>query len=352
MGLPCGTYSTDYGRDIAIIRTKAQWGLLITFIALLFTLPLYVTDEYILNIINIACIILVSVLGLNILTGYCGQISIAQSAFMAVGAYASGLLAVKLSLPFWICLPVAGLMAGVVGLFFGLPSLRLSGFYLVMASLAAQFIIIFLAIHLFGLTGGTKGLKVPSPHLSFIVFESDRSWYFLIITITCIMVFIATGLVRTKLGRAFIAIRDNELAAEAMGISLFQYKLLAFFIGCFFAGIAGAMWAHYINFVHPEQFSLMDSIWQLGMIIVGGMGSITGSIFGVLFIKGLEVIARDFLSPWIASYFPSLGATVAQAMGQIVFGLAIVAFLIFEPRGLNHRWEILKSYYQRWPFAY
>jgi branched-chain amino acid transport system permease protein len=351
MTLPCGMYSNDYSKDMCIIRTNAQWTLAIIFILLLFMFPLYFTEEYLLNVINMACITLISVLGLNILTGYCGQISIAQSAFMAVGAYASGLLAVKLWLPFWICLPGAGIIAGAVGLAFGLPSLRLRGFYLVMASLAAQFIITFFAIHLVTLTGGTSGLKVPVPHLSFIAFDSERSWYFLIIIITCIMVFVSTGIIRGKFGRAFIAIRDNELAAESMGISLFHYKLLAFFIGCFFAGIAGSIWAHYINFVHPEQFSLMDSIWQLGMIIVGGMGSITGSILGVLFLKGLEVIATDCFSPWISNLFPSLGATAPQAMGQIVFGLAIVGFLILEPRGLVHQWKMLKSYYQRWPFT-
>lgn len=346
-----GTHNLGYYKDIAIIKTKAQLGLFISFMVLLFTFPLYVPDAYILSLINIMAITLVSVLGLNFLFGYCGQISIAQSAFMAVGAYTSGVLTTRFGLSFLPCMIASGLMAGVIGIVFGFSSLRLKGLYLVMATLAAQFIIMFFALHLVSITGGISGLRVPPVQLGSITFDSERSCYFLIMIITCIMTFFATSLSRTKVSRALFAIRDNEAAAEVMGISLFRYKLLAFFIGCFYAGIAGSMWGYYIGFVHPEQFTLMESIMQFGMVVIGGMGSIMGSVFGVVFVKGLDILSRDFLAPGLAATFPAVAATASQSLSQIVFGLALAVFLIFEPKGINHLWRIVKRHFSRWPLV-
>lgn len=351
MGFTSSRYNTSYEKDAAIVRTRLQWGFMIGFIVLLFSFPFYVDSDYWINVLNLAAITLISVLGLNFLLGYCGQISLAQSAFMAIGAYTSALLANKLALPFWVSMPVAGLVAGLVGLIFGFSSLKLKGFYLVMATLAAQLIIMYLISHM-SLTGGVEGIILSYAHLGPVVFNTGRSSYFLIMTITVIMVFFSTGLARAKIGRAFIAIRDNDLAAEVMGINLFHYKVFAFFLGCFYAGIAGSMWAYYTGLVHPEQFTLIDSIWQLAMVLVGGMGSIMGSIFGVAFFKVLDLLARDFIGPWVGAVFPALAINITMGMVQIIFGLAIILFVIFEPRGINHRWQILKNYYRLWPFTY
>ena len=149
------------------------------------------------------------------------------------------------------------------------------------------------------------------------------------------------------MGRAFVAVRDNDIAAEVMGVNVFRTKLWAFFVGCFYAGIAGALWAHYMNIAHYQHFSLMDSVWYLGMLVVGGLGSVMGPVFGVFLIRLLtEFVA--IISPSI----PLVGEAEAATLGQIVFGLVVVLFLIYEPRGLVHRWEIFKTSYRLWPFAH
>ena len=204
--LPCGTYPGSYQEDIAVVRTRLQWGLLIAGLALLFCLPLF-TDLRWMSFINITMIYIIAVLGLNILTGYCGQISIGHAAFMAVGAYTSAILVTKLGFPFWVALPCAGIMAGLVGLIFGLPSLRVKGFYLVLATLAAQFIIMWVIMRIRFLTGGYAGIKVPRPELGGIVFDTDQSYFYIIAVLLVIMTFLAKNIVRTKVGRAFIAIR-------------------------------------------------------------------------------------------------------------------------------------------------
>ena len=348
--LPGGSYPANYDEDTAIVRTRLQWGILIASLAVFFCVPLFTSPAW-MGFINITLIYIVAVLGLNILTGYCGQISIAQAAFMAVGGYSSALLVTKLGFPFWIALPCAGIITGLVGLIFGLPSLRIRGFYLLLATLAAQFIIMSVIRRAEPLTGGMVGMRVPAPQLGGVVFDTDRSYYYVIAAVLLIMTFFSVNIIRSKAGRAFIAIRDSELSAEVMGINLYTYKLLAFFIGCFYAGVAGSLWAHYMRELGPEQFTLMNSIWFLGMMIVGGMGSTLGAYLGTIFIRGLEE-ATLIAGPALANAFPLLGRQITVAAAMIVFGLVIVVFLIFEPRGLAHRWEVLKSTYRMYPFSY
>jgi branched-chain amino acid transport system permease protein len=271
MSLPSGTFNQSYAQDMAIIRTKTQWVILFAFLVFLFTCPLYFSDRF-LTILTIIGITLISVHGLNILTGYCGQISMGHAGFMAVGGYVSGILCAKLGWSFWAALPTAGLAAGLVGLIFGLPSLRIKGFYLIMATIAAHFIIIWLILQLSGITGGADGLAVPRPRIGSFVLESKASYFYLVMIIACLATFLAKNIVRTRAGRAFIAIRDNDLAAEVMGINIWIYKLLAFFIGCVFAGVAGSLLVHYIAFASVDEFPFMNSVWYLGMLIVGGYG--------------------------------------------------------------------------------
>ena len=348
---PCGTYDESYAQDMAIVRTRLQWILLIGGLILLFCLPLFVGGRW-LNLLNLIGISLIAVLGLNILTGYCGQISLGQAAFMAVGAYTSAILTAKLGFSFWAALPCAGLSAGIVGLIFGLPSLRVKGFYLAMATLAAMFIIPVIISHpLAGITGGVRSLIVPAPRVVGIACTSPQSMFYIIIPIAVLMTFFAKNLVRTGVGRAFIAIRDNDLAAEVQGVNVFGYKLLAFFICSVYAGVAGSLWAHWMRAINPEHFTLMDSIWYLGMMIVGGMGSTAGAVFGVAFLRILDELTK-ILGMTLSGIFVVWGAFIQAALGPIVYGLVIILFIVFEPRGLAHRWEIFKASYRLRPFAY
>lgn len=348
---PCGTYDESYAQDMAIVRTRWQWIMMIGFLIILFTLPTWLPGQW-LNLVNLIGISLIAVLGLNILTGYCGQISLGQAAFMAVGAYTSGVLTAKLGWPFWAALPCAALMSGLVGIIFGLPSLRVKGFYLAMATLAAQFIIPAIIINpLEGLTGGTHSLVVPAPRVGDMAVTTVQGMFFIIMPITVLMTFFAKNIVRTGVGRAFIAIRDNDLAAEVMGINVFGYKLLAFFICSIYAGVAGALWAHWMRAINPDHFTFMDSIWYAGMMIVGGMGSITGAIFGTVFLRVLDELTK-IMGMQLSTIFITWASFIQGALGPIVYGLVIVLFIIFEPRGLAHRWEIFKASYRLRPFAY
>jgi branched-chain amino acid transport system permease protein len=301
-----------------------------------------------LTILTTMGIAVVSVHGLNILTGYCGQISIGHSGFMAVGGYTSAILCAKLGWPFWAALPCGALAAGIAGLLFGLPSLKIKGFYLIMATIAAQFIIIWIIIQLRSVTGGTDGLLVPKPTIGGIALSSKTNYYYLVMVFVVLATITAHNIVRTRAGRAFIAIRDNDLAAEVMGVSLWSYKLQAFFIGCIYAGVAGSLLVHYIRFVSIEQFPFMDSVWYLGMLFVGGMGSTTGAIFGVIALKLLDELVT-VAGPILAA---AVAPQAAASLALISHGLIIIIFLIFEPRGLHHRWEIIKAYFRLWPFSH
>jgi len=349
MSLPSGTRNYTYAQDMAIMRTKTHWALFIGSLVLLLTSPLYL-GNYWLGVANLIGITLIAATGLNLLVGYCGQLSIGHAGFIAVGAYTSAVLTNRFELPFLVGLVCAGLMAGFIGLIFGLPSARVKGFYLAITTIAAQFIIIWVINH-WSLTGGFVGIKVPYASIAGFEFRSETSQFYLIMGIAALCIFFAKNLARTKIGRAFIAIRDNDLAAEVMGINLLYYKLLAFFIGCFMAGIAGSLLAHWIGFLNAEQFSLTESILYIGMIIIGGLGTTIGPIFGVVLIRLLQQILTVIFVPFLEStnILPSGFATGVTPM---LFGLVIILFLILEPRGLAHRWVLLKSAYRLWPFSY
>jgi branched-chain amino acid transport system permease protein len=347
MGLPGGTFQESYSQDMAIVRTRTQWVILLAFLAFLFTCPLYFSDR-ILTILTIIGITVISVHGLSILTGYCGQISIGHAGFMAVGAYTSAVLCAKLGFSFWAALPCAALAAGIAGLIFGLPSLRIKGFYLIMATIAAQFIIIWFILQFRNVTGGGDGLAVPRPEIGDFVLKSKSSYFYLVMIIACLATFLAKNIVRTRAGRAFIAIRDNDIAAEVMGVNLWAYKLLAFFIGCVFAGVAGSLLVHYFAFASPTQFPFMDSVWYLGMLIVGGMGSTAGAVFGAVALKLLDELVT-IVGPILSA---AVAPQAAASLGLIMRGLVIIIFLIFEPRGLAHRWGMVKAYYRLWPFSH
>jgi branched-chain amino acid transport system permease protein len=349
MDLPCGTRNYDYARDMAILRTKTHWALFIALLLILFTAPLYLSNSW-LSRCNLIGITIIAITGLNILTGYCGQLSIGHAGFMAVGAYTTGILTGKLGMPFLAGLICSGFSAGLIGLIFGLPSVRVKGFYLAITTIAAQFIIIWVINH-WSLTGGFVGMSVPRASIGGFTFRSEASQFYLIMVITAICILFANNLARSRVGRAFIAVRDNDLAAEVMGINLTYYKLLAFFIGCFLAGIAGALFAHWTGFLNAENFTLTDSILYIGMIIIGGLGTTIGPILGAVVIRILQDRIM-YIAPVLERAFPAIPAGFTSGIAPMVFGLVIVLFLILEPRGLAHRWVLFKAAYRLWPFSY
>ena len=347
MGLRTGTFHENYAQDMAVLHSGRQWGAVAALLIFLLICPLFFSDRM-LTILTTIGIAVISVHGLNILTGYCGQISIGHSGFMAVGGYTSAILCAKLGWPFWAALPCAALAAGIAGLIFGLPSLKIKGFYLIMATIAAQFIIIWTIIQLRSITGGTDGLSIPRATIGSISLNSKTNYFYLVMILTCLATITAHNITRTRAGRAFIAIRDNDLAAEVMGISLWSYKLQAFFIGCIYAGVAGSLLIHYFSFASTEQFPFMDSVWYLGMLIVGGMGSTTGAILGVVALKVLDELVT-IVGPILAA---AIAPQAAASLAIISHGLVIIIFLIFEPRGLHHRWEMVKTYFRLWPYSH
>jgi branched-chain amino acid transport system permease protein len=313
--------------------------------------PMFGSDVW-LAFISTTAVTVIALQGLNILSGYCGQISIGHTAFMAVGAYASTILAAQFGLPFWLCLPCGGLGAGLIGLLFGLPSLRVKGYYLALTTIAAQYLIIYMIKTPFPeITGGAIALNVPEVRLGSFVLSTETHFYYFIMIMLIIMTFFAKSLMRSHFGRTFVAIRDNDIASEAMGISLYKYKLLAFFLGCFYAGIAGSIWAAYSRVISPDDFTLTNSIWYMGMMIIGGLGSTLGPFFGAIFIGVLRE-ACVLCGPWVTSIIPQLGAQITASLVEMTFGITIILFLVFEPRGLSHRWEIMKESYRLWPFSY
>lgn len=344
---PSGVFNTSYKQDIAIIRTNLQRVMFIALLVGLFALPL-LYQGYWIGFLLFVGISAIAALGLMLLSGYCGQISLGHSAFMGVGAFTAALLVAKLGVSFWLALPAAGIMAGLAGLVFGAPSLRLKGFYLALATLAAQFILMWLLYRFFG---GASGVRVPPPSIGGLVLDSDAKFYYLVMVLLVLLTFFAKNIVRSRTGRAFVAVRDNDIAAETMGIAVFRYKLLAFFIGCFYAGIAGALFVFWLGTAQAEHYTLLNSIWFLAMVVVGGMGSITGALFGAAFIRIVEEVGRR-VAPMIGGLVPGLALTVGAALPDIFIGLAIVVFLILEPRGLSHRWEMFKSSYRLHPFSY
>ena len=468
---PAGIFDTTYEDDMAIDRTPRDklWKNL-AFLALLLV-PLLsvsgplgvklISDQYV-SLIGRIAIFVIAVQGLNLLVGYSGQISLGHAAFMAIGAYGSAIMARELGFSFWVALPASALLTGLIGLIFGLPSLRVKGFYLAMATLAAQFIIPWvLRYPMEDLTGGTRPLNVPAPMigpflpyaddlisdetpltfaagdpyfvdviaarfvelegetptlelvnpagevvpsgdvnmtaqkdadgnviaLSYIAskageyrvniaradgggevvarvsrgkalsFASDIAMYYIIVPLSALLMFLARNIIRTRTGRAFISVRDNDLAAELLGINVFTTKLRAFFLSAVYAGVAGCLLAFERNSLSLDMFQLDVSIEMLAMLIIGGAGFPLGAMFGVAFIRLLQEAAIPTLRPLLADLLPQVlpfidAVNITSAINPILFGGALIVFLVLEPRGIAHRWEVLKVAWKIRPYAY
>ena len=349
---PAGDFDRSYEQDKAIIRQEWQWVLLALAMLGLATAPLW-GNAYVIATLNRLAYTIVAVQGLNIVTGYTGQISLGQAAFMLVGGYISALLVTHLGLSTFLALPLAAVGTGLVGLIFGLPSLRVKGFYLAMATLAAQFIIPWLTRHTFpDYLGGSAGrISAPVPHIGDFLFNSGARYFYISLVVLLITTVLVANVTRTRLGRAFVAIRDNDLAAELLGVNLFGYKLRAFFIAAALAGVAGALRAHYQREIGTELgYGLDESIILLGMLVIGGLGTNVGPFLGAVTVILLEDLA-NVVGGQVALLFPEQSARLLTSFRPIFFGLALMLFLIFEPRGLAHRWQLIKAGWRLRPFS-
>jgi branched-chain amino acid transport system permease protein len=345
----CGDFRQTYAEDMAIFETPLPRILLVVFLALLATLP-FVAGSFWMDVVNRILIAVIAAMGLNILTGFTGQISLGNAAFLAVGAYATAFLAGRLGLPFPLVVPAAGILTALVGMVFGVPSLRLKGLYLAVATLAAHFVIEFTVSHWESVTGGVNGTSIPAAKLGPLELGGDRRLFWLTLGLATLLLWFAKNLFRTKVGKAFVAIRDQDISAEVMGVNVFKYKLLSFGVSSFYVGVAGSLLAYQARIISPENFPITVAIDQLGMIIIGGLGSVLGSIFGAVFVTLLPELLR-LVTGALSDTFPRLqGLFAPLKMG--LFGLAIVLFLVFEPDGMAARWHKIKAYWKLYPFSY
>lgn len=345
----CGEFRVNYREDMAIYKIPRVRYRVFAIIAFFAVFP-FLFSEYTVGLATLCGIAAIGAIGLNILTGFTGLISIGVGAFLGVGGYTSAILTTKLGLSFWIALPLAGVITALVGALFGIPSLRLKGLYLAMATLAAQVIILFVISRWDSLTGGTAGLVLERPSIGGYALYSETGYYYLMLAVLLFTTIFAMNLFRSRVGRAFVAVRDRDVAAEVMGIDLFKYKVLAFAVSSFFVGIAGALLGHYTMIVSPELYSIQVSIEYLAMILVGGLGSVLGSIYGAVFITLLPVVLRSIIEV-LSAFFPELDAVFA-GLREVVFGGIIILFLIYEPEGLAKMWRNIKDYFKLWPFSY
>jgi branched-chain amino acid transport system permease protein len=347
--MQCGGFRISYRSDERIFDTVVPIVGIVLLLGVLLLVPSYATT-YWLDVLNRIGIAIIGALGLNILVGYTGQISIGHAAFLAVGAYATAILEIHAGLPFYLAIPAAALITSGFGLIFGIPSLRLKGLYLAIATLAAHFITSYGIIHWESVTKGVLGLMVPTASIFGIPLDSDARIFYLVIALVIPATFFAKNLFRTRVGRAFIAIRDRDVAAGVMGVSLYRYKLLAFVISSAYAGVAGGLMAHHSRILFPDAFTLLVAIDYLAMIIIGGLGSILGCIFGAIFMTLLpEVLKLSATS--LTGVYPNAFGLIASTR-DIVFGLAVILFLMYEPQGLARIWLRIRSYWKLWPYAY
>jgi branched-chain amino acid transport system permease protein len=312
------------------------WLVAIALAAVLMVLP-YFSTGYILFLATLVAINIIATVGLNITVGYAGLLSIGHSAFIGVGAYASALMAIHLGTPLALNLVIGGIAAFIVGVVFGAPSLRIKGVYLAIATLAAQYSLYFVFQQWTPVTGGDRGLSVPGTD---ILGLRETGFYYFVLAVMVLLCVAARNLFRTRVGRAFIALRERDYAAEVLGIDVVRYKLLAFAIGAAYAGVAGALLGSFLRIVNPDQYTLLASVFFLAAVVVGGQASILGSILGAAFMTLMPELLRTLLE-----FSGALGvsdiAGILSPLREFIFGAMIVGFLIFEPRGfagLYYRW--------------
>ena len=351
--IPSSDFRTSYAADTTIFPTTTSRNFAILGILLLAVCPMFL-DRYWLSILIQVGYLSIAALGLNILVGFTGQISIGHAAFFGFGAFASAWVSNSWGVPVFFAIPIAGVLTTAVGMVFGLPAARLKGLYLAIATLAAQFILQDFFSRAEWFSGGVAGTIAEPFSIFGMSFGTDETYFYVVLAWVVVCYLFATNLMRSRDGRALVAVRDHYLSAEMMGINLTKYRTLSFGLSSFFAGIGGALYAHYLQYVSVEGFTILLSIQFLGMIIIGGLGSVAGTLMGTAFMVLLPEVmtwGTDMLSGSAIDRALVLGNNVSY-LREMAIGLAIVLFLIFEPDGLAHRWRQTRAYWKLYPFSY
>ncbi|MCW5730791.1 MAG: branched-chain amino acid ABC transporter permease [Alphaproteobacteria bacterium] len=334
-------FKTDYNQDIRLFKHEGTifwYGMLgLVLLVAPFALPEFYVGE-----LASVFIYAIAGVGLMLLVGFTGQVSLGHAAFLGIGAYCNAYLQNN-GVPFVLAAPAAGMLSGIVGFLVGLPALRMTGIYLAIATLAFAQIIEQVFIRWESVTGGFAGFPVPKPTLFGAAVDGDREFYFVCLVVLVLVIVAAINLLRSPTGRAWVAIRDSEIAAQSMGVNLAIYKTSAFGISAFFTGIAGALFAHKISYLAPDIFTILLSIQLLLMVVVGGLGSLHGAIYGAVFVVLLPLfisIMRDYLP-----------ANIARQPGLEpgLFGLILVLVILFEPMGIYGRWLKIKLFFSLFP---
>ena len=346
---PCGDFRTTYASDMAIFATPVTRYAALAFVVALLLVPTF-GNPYMLNLMIQIGYYGIAALGLNLVVGFTGQISLGHSAFFGFGAFASAWLNNSFGIPVFFAIPLAGCLTMLVGLFVGIPAGRIKGLYLAIATLASQFILEDFFARAEWFTGGSAGAMAEYFTLFGYTFDSDQSYYYIVLIYVVVIFTFTSNLVRTRDGRALVAVRDHYLSAEIMGINLTWYRVMSFGLSALYAGIGGALFAHYLGFVSVEGFTIILSIQFLAIIIIGGLGSIYGTVLGTIFMVLLPEVME-----WSVHLFSDVMPDLIQSLAYIkemAIGLAIILFLIFEPEGLAHRWQRIKAYWKLYPFSY
>ncbi len=341
----CGNFKESYQDELTIFKTDfgRLWvwiGLIFLFVAVPFSSGIHT-----LKLFNLIGIYAIAALGLNILTGFTGQLSLAHGALFGIGAYTAAILASKGGFPFFAAIPIAAVFATMAGIILSFPAARLRHLHLCIATLGGQLIIEYVFLHWKGVTGGAEGLPIKAGESVPFQISHGTTFYFVIFLSLVIMVWIAANLMRTRFGRAFVAIRDNQTAAEGMGIPVFRYKLLSFAISSFCAGFAGALFAYHMGEISPGLFSIGMSMEFVAMIVSGGLGSIPGAVFGSIFI----VLLNECVG-LLAGCFLEMGAIAAIVpIREFIYGAFIIVFITLKPKGIAEFWQMARSTFRRWP---
>ncbi len=352
-----GQFKSTYASDQQIFPILQDRIAVAALVAIAFLVVPFVANQYWLSAILIPFLIFsLAALGLNLLTGYAGQLSLGTAAFMAVGAFAAYNFMLRVpGMPILIALVLGGICAALIGIVFGLPSLRIKGFYLAVATLAAQFFVVW-ALTKFGWFSNYSSSGVINAQKIVILgyaFESPASKYLLTLSIVAALALAAKNMVRSSIGRSWMAVRDMDVAAEVIGFPMLRTKLMAFAVSSFYCGVAGALYAFsYLGTVEPEGFNLDLSFRILFMIIVGGVGSVLGSFLGAGFIVLFPIFLDSIAGPLERMLGVNLPPGLMSNLELIIFGALIVFFLIVEPHGLARLWQIAKEKLRLWPFPH
>jgi branched-chain amino acid transport system permease protein len=365
MAQPHANLTRRYADDLRLFRSRPAKAGLLVVVALWLLTPVFLSNAFWLSVLDYAGIAAIGAIGLNLLTGYTGQVSLGHAFFIGAGAYVAAGVGGDLGLPLVLWLPAAALLGAAVGTLIGPFALRLRGNYLAIVTLG----LVFLGQHLFrnlsSLTGGNSGTSVTAKaglgpldfsSISLLGDHYSRSqgWFWLVWGLVAVCALLAKNIVRTRPGRAIQAIRDRDVAAEIVGVDLGRYKVAAFAVSSGFAALAGALYGAYQQYVSPDEWTLFLSIQYIAIIIVGGVGTIFGAVLGALFLGGLPAVIENYSAsiPGVSTHAGDAGFISVFSLNQAIFGLLIVLFLVFEPRGLAAMWLRLTAYFKAWPFTY